>query len=125
MEPDGLVGARLAGARREAGLSQRALAATLGVTPRTVQNYESGKIVPYRHLASLSALLGRTASWLLTGTGSPDGRDVVASSRRQRAMLTRNLDRQITLRRELVALGARQHALLAEAARPARTPKDS
>ena len=41
MEPDGLTGTRLAAARKEAHLSQRTLAAELGVSVRTIQNYEA------------------------------------------------------------------------------------
>lgn len=65
MEPDGLVGERIAAARLDAKLSQRTLAAELHVSVRTLQNYEAGKFVPYRHLDGLSRLLRRNPAWLL------------------------------------------------------------
>jgi len=113
VEADGLTGIRLAAARKDARLTQRALATTLGVTLRTVQNYESGKIVPYRHLADLSALLGRPIGWLLTGQTQPLADDLLSASRRQRAMLTDNLERLRLLSRELNDRGATQADLLA------------
>jgi len=44
------IGERITRARRESGLTQRDLADQLGITTRSVQNYESGAIVPWRHL---------------------------------------------------------------------------
>jgi len=41
-------GARLKELRRAGGLSQSGLAQALGVTVRTVQNYEAGKVLPKR-----------------------------------------------------------------------------
>jgi PAS domain S-box-containing protein len=59
------IGARLAQARKQAGLTQKALAEGLGVTRRSIQGYEAGTVVPYKHLDRLGELLGRTPASLL------------------------------------------------------------
>jgi PAS domain S-box-containing protein len=60
-------GARLAQARKQAGLTQKALAERLGVTRRSVQGYEAGTVVPYKHLERLGRILDRAPSWFLGG----------------------------------------------------------
>ena len=69
------IGSRIAAARREAGMTQRELADRLGVTTRSVQNYESGSIIPYKHLRRIEVLAHRRVGWILSG----DGRDESAS----------------------------------------------
>ena len=101
VEPDGLTGRRLAAARADAHLSQRALAAELGVSLRTIQNYESGKFIPYRHLDTLSRLLGRSPSWLLYGSREHDPEQLRARSRQQRRQLRENIERLVELRKRL------------------------
>ena len=66
------VGARIARARREAGLTQRALARHLGISSRSVQNYESGTVIPYRHLPRIESVTGRRAGWILSGSDSDE-----------------------------------------------------
>jgi PAS domain S-box-containing protein len=61
------IGARLALARKQAGLTQKALAEKLGVTRRSIQGYEAGSVVPYKHLDRLGELLGETPAWFLGG----------------------------------------------------------
>ena len=106
MEPDGLTGKRIAAARADARLSQRALAAELGVSVRTLQNYEAGKFVPYRHLDVLSRVLGRQSSWLLYGRESHDVDRLLVTSRQQRLQLEQNLARLVELRERLAANAA-------------------
>lgn len=101
VDPDGLTGKRLASARKEARLSQRALAAELGVTLRTIQNYEAGKSVTYRHLDTLSRRLGCSPSWLLHGQEHHHLDQVLATSRQQRDQLEANLERLVELREQL------------------------
>src|ERR671920_317202 len=60
---------RLQHARRTAGMTQRELADHLGLTPRSIQGYEAGAVVPYRHLRTIARLLGRDMTWLLDGRG--------------------------------------------------------
>ena len=119
MEADRLTGERLAAARAEAGLSQRSLAATLGISVRTLQNYESGRFVPYRHLDELSRLLQRRAAWLLHGDELPRLDELLSASRRQRDRLRQNTERLRELSEQLAAAGR-----VAEEWRPARAPDD-
>jgi transcriptional regulator with XRE-family HTH domain len=63
------IGRRISEARRESGLTQTDLAATLGVTVRSIQNYESGVSVPYRHLRTIEAMTHRRPGWILDGDG--------------------------------------------------------
>jgi len=37
----------------------------LGVTTRSVQNYESGAIVPWRHLSNIETITRKRRGWLL------------------------------------------------------------
>src|SRR5215471_3863924 len=66
------VGAKIAHARRASGLTQRALAAELGVTTRTVINYEAGVTIPYKHFQRIEELTHVRRDWLLQGSGPPD-----------------------------------------------------
>lgn len=102
VEPDGLTGKRLAAARNAVHLSQRALAAELGVSLRTVQNYEAGKFVPYRHLDALGKLLGRSPAWFLYGGEERDPEQLRARSRQQRHQLRQNVARLVALRDRLM-----------------------
>lgn len=100
VEADGLTGKRLAAARLDAHLSQRALAAELRVSVRTLQNYEAGRFVPYRHLDALSRLLGRSPAWLLYGREhDPEG--LLERSRQQLLRLEENVGRLVELRDRL------------------------
>lgn len=54
-DPEGPVGARIRGARRSAGLSQKALAALMGVTAQSVRAWEAGRRNPTaEHLAAVT-----------------------------------------------------------------------
>ena len=74
MEPDERrrIGARIARARRENGLTQADLAEQLGITTRSVQNYEAGVIVPWRHLRRIEVVTHRRSGWLLQDRDTPD-----------------------------------------------------
>lgn len=61
------IGARIAQARKEAGLTQDELADILSVVTRTVQNYEAGATKPYTHLRAIADTTGRSVEWLLHG----------------------------------------------------------
>ena len=52
------VGARIAAMRRERGFTQEELAALAPFSKRSLQDYEAGISLPYRHLRDLSSLLG-------------------------------------------------------------------
>lgn len=70
-DDEGTIGRRLAQARREAGLTQEELAELVGVTTRSVQGYEAGSVVPYRHLRQLEAATNKPTGWLLYGDDGP------------------------------------------------------
>ena len=66
-EPDPTaVGRRIAIARREAGgMTQGELAVALQVSKRSVAAYESGAVLPFRHLDSLETAVSRPQAGLL------------------------------------------------------------
>jgi transcriptional regulator with XRE-family HTH domain len=65
------IGARIAEARRERGLTQKQLAATAAFSKRSLQDYERGVTVPYAHMRELSSLLGPPVEWFLHGHERP------------------------------------------------------
>jgi transcriptional regulator with XRE-family HTH domain len=73
-EVDGrAVGRRIARARYEAGwMTQKTLAELLCVCKRSVQAYEAGRTIPYRHLQRLGQIFERPSSWFLYGDGPTD-----------------------------------------------------
>jgi transcriptional regulator with XRE-family HTH domain len=64
-EDAGAIGGRIARARKESGLTQEELASRVGVTARSIQGYEAGKVVPYRHLNRLAEITDRELAWFL------------------------------------------------------------
>ena len=68
----GGIGRRIARARKERGLTQEELAALIGVSPRSIQGYEAGSVVPYRRLSQLAAVCNRDFGWLLEGDTADD-----------------------------------------------------
>lgn len=66
------IGARIATARKEAGLTQEDLADLVGVSTRSLQGYESGDVVPYRHMGKLAEVTKRPVGWLLHGDTAED-----------------------------------------------------
>jgi transcriptional regulator with XRE-family HTH domain len=72
------VGARIARARVESGLTQAELAEVLDLTPRSVQGYEAAERVPYRHLRAIAAATRTSPTWLLTGNETPASRQELA-----------------------------------------------
>lgn len=63
----GGIGGRIARARRERGFTQEELAHLVGVSPRSIQGYEAGKVVPYRRLSKLAEIMDRDLGWILEG----------------------------------------------------------
>lgn len=62
------IGARIAAARKQAGaMTQDELADLLGVTMRSVQNYESGDTIPWRHFKRLEEIFQCPLEWFLHG----------------------------------------------------------
>lgn len=63
--------ARIVRARELAGLTQPELANLIGVTERTVRNYESGR-VPWGLLNKIADVTGTTRTWLVDGPSQLD-----------------------------------------------------
>jgi transcriptional regulator with XRE-family HTH domain len=62
------IGARIALARKERGLSQEELADMVaGFSKRSLQDYEAGVTIPYKHLNELGRLLKKPEEWFLYG----------------------------------------------------------
>lgn len=77
-DPDATTfGDRLSGAREEAGMSQKELAARLGVKLKTLKGWEEDLSEPRANkLSMLAGLLNVSLLWLLTGEGEgPEGPD--------------------------------------------------
>ena len=111
-----MLGARIAGLRREAGFSQAELADRLGISASAVGMYEQDRREPSLSAAvTLSKALGVSVDYLLTGTPLTDRdekmlRDTLFSAS-QRAQ-ARALGRQQGLTKE--ELGVLFAAMLAE-----------
>ena len=70
------IGARIAQARNEAGLTQAELADLAPFSTRSLQNYEAGESVPYAHMRFFSEVLKRPVPWFLHGeTEQPEGQN--------------------------------------------------
>lgn len=70
------IGERIARARREKdGMTQRelSLSFTPPLTERSIAEWESGRVIPYKHMRDLGRLLGRPASWFLYGEEGNNG----------------------------------------------------
>jgi transcriptional regulator with XRE-family HTH domain len=61
------VGKRIKLARLEQGWTQDELAALASFSKRSLQDYERGLTIPYRHIRELAELLRRPPSWFLHG----------------------------------------------------------
>lgn len=61
------IGARIRQARLERGMTQEQLAEISSFSKRSLQNYETGVTIPYRHLRELARLLRRREEWFLYG----------------------------------------------------------
>jgi transcriptional regulator with XRE-family HTH domain len=92
------VGRRIAQARHEAGwMTQKTLAELLCVCKRSVQAYESGTTIPYRHLHRLAQIFERPSSWFLYGD-QPRGTN---SREDQDGEIVKHLDAQTRLLKAL------------------------
>lgn len=65
------IGARIAQARKERGLTQEQLAGMASFSQRSLQDYERGVTIPYRHMRELAKLLRRPEEWFLYGDPEP------------------------------------------------------
>ncbi len=61
------IGQRIAEARTVAGITQETLAEMASFSKRSLQDYEAGVTIPYKHMREISRLLGREVEWFLHG----------------------------------------------------------
>ena len=61
------IGARIAQARRESGLTQEQVSDVATFSKRSLQDYEAGVTIPWAHMREISALLGKPPEWFLHG----------------------------------------------------------
>lgn len=61
------IGRRIAQARKEAGMTQEDVADVASFSRRSLQDYEAGTTIPYKHLREISDLLQREVAWFLHG----------------------------------------------------------
>jgi len=69
----GAIGERISRARELAGLRQEDLADLLGVSTRTVQNYEAGATGAHKHLRLIAEITKVRLPWLLHGEEPAQG----------------------------------------------------
>jgi transcriptional regulator with XRE-family HTH domain len=67
------IGARIRQARNERGLTQDELAAMASFSKRSLQDYEAGTTIPYRHLRELGRLMNKPEEWFLYGDQTVGG----------------------------------------------------
>lgn len=67
---------RLKKSRKNAGLTQSAIAQAVGITQPTYQALESGKVTKTSHLLEIARALKVNAHWLATGEGEMIGTQV-------------------------------------------------
>jgi transcriptional regulator with XRE-family HTH domain len=66
------IGLRIKRARDEAGLTQEQLAdLAVGFSKRSLQDYEAGTTIPYKHMQEIAALTGKAPEWLIHGDPEP------------------------------------------------------
>lgn len=64
----GQIGARIAEARRLAdGMTQEQLGELIGVSTRSIQAYEGGDTIPWKHLRLIGKVTKRSVDWFLYG----------------------------------------------------------
>ena len=99
------IGARIALARNEAGLTQEELCDLATFSKRSLQNWEAGANIPYRHMQEVSGLLGRPVEWFLHGEqpGGDDSESPVELRLSELADAVRVLTRQVQQGSEDVA----------------------
>jgi transcriptional regulator with XRE-family HTH domain len=61
------IGERIQRARNEVGLTQEEMTELATFSKRSLQDYEAGVTIPYRHMREIAALTGKPVEWFLYG----------------------------------------------------------
>lgn len=73
MEEEKLIGQRIRAAREQHGISQEELAISVGVSPQSIHQWESGRTTPrHTRMRKLAVVLKTSPHYLQFGIGSPD-----------------------------------------------------
>lgn len=70
------IGERIAKARKEAGLTQEEMAELASFSKRSLQDYEAGITIPYRHMREIGAITKKPVEWFLYGAEDPTPGDL-------------------------------------------------
>ncbi len=98
-----LLGERISNARIAQGLTITQLAKSVGVTPKTLKNWEADRSEPRANrLNQLAGMLNISVLWLVGGIDSPPG--VSEPNQQETAMLETKLQRAESLVNELSAV---------------------
>lgn len=93
------VGARIKRGRLGLGLDQKDLAQIVGVTEKTVSNWEIGHYSPHRSIGAISAALNVSESWLWHGTAEAPDQDHVVMLLEEHSRLLRQILDELRLAR--------------------------
>jgi len=91
------IGARIAKARTEAGLTQEDLADVIGISTRQLQNLEAGESKPYKHLERIAEATKRPLHWFIEDGASPDDDHLRALVREELAGVRQAVERILAL----------------------------
>ena len=61
------IGERIARARHDAGLTQEEMAELASFSKRSLQDYEAGVTIPYRHMREIGTITNKPVEWFLYG----------------------------------------------------------
>lgn len=75
------IGLRIQQARNEAGMTQEQLAdLASGFSKRSLQDYEAGVTIPYKHMQEIATITGKPVEWMLHGDPEPRREEVAVSA---------------------------------------------
>lgn len=96
------IGARIAQARKEqgAGMTQEQLAELLNVSSRSVQDYEAGLTIPWKHFQRLEEIFKTPMSWFLHGEEPASKENELAALREELGVVRAMLEEILELERE-------------------------
>jgi transcriptional regulator with XRE-family HTH domain len=100
------IGRRIAQARKEAGMTQVELAEILNISARSVQDYERGVTVPWKHFQRLEEVFKRPLRWFLRGESEQD------TDAAEREAADRQFDRHTEILVRLDELREASHRLM-------------
>lgn len=98
------IGARLQKARLESGMTQEQVADVATFSKRSLQDYEAGTTIPYKHMRELAGIYQCEVEWLLHGdpeTTTPATPPAVGASEERIARLESDVAEALRILRRL------------------------